>query len=197
VVAVATGIAVADSTQVITRLLEQWREGDGGALDRLLPLVYDELRRLARAQVGDGATMQPTALVHETYLRFQRQGGSFGDRAHFFAAAALTMRRLLVDHARWRARQKRGGDASRVSFDEALHGGTTSPATEVLVLDEALGRLESLDERKARAVELHFFAGLTYEEIAEVLTLSPATVGRELRFAKAWLRRELLRSQGT
>ena len=192
--AVAIGTAVADSTHVITRLLEQWREGDGGALDRLLPLVYDELRRLARAQAGDGeATMRPTALVHETYLRFQRHGGSFGDRAHFFAAAALTMRRLLVDHARSRARQKRGGDATRVSLDEELHAGASSPATEVLVLDEALGRLEAVDERKARVVELHFFAGLTYDEIAEVLTLSPATVGRELRFAKTWLNRELLR----
>lgn len=193
--AVATGTAVADSTQVITRLLEQWREGDGGALDRLLPLVYDELRRLARAQVGDsGGTLRPTALVHEIYLRFQRHGGSFGDRAHFFAAAALTMRRLLVDHARTRSRQKRGGDATRVTLDEELHGGAGSPATDVLDLDEVLGRLEAFDERKARIVELHFFAGLTYDETATVLGLSPATVGRELRFAKAWLRRELTRS---
>lgn len=184
-----------DSTHVITRLLEQWREGDGGALDRLLPLVYDELRRLARAQVGNGgATLRPTALVHETYLRFQRHGGFFRDRAHFFAASALTMRRLLVDHARARARQKRGGDATRVSLDEELHGGGSS-ATDVLDLDEALGRLEAFDERKARIVELHFFAGLTYDETATVLGLSPATVGRELRFSKAWLHRELARSR--
>jgi len=182
---------MADSGKTITRLLGRWREGDEGAFDELLPLVYEDLHRLAaRHRNRADATLRPTALVHEAYLRFQRHGGSFEDRSHFFAAAAVTMRRLLVDYARRRGRQKRGGDVVQVEFDEELVG-AAEPATELLALDRALTELAAVDDRKVRIVELHFFGGMSYEETAGVLGVSPATIGRELRFAKAWLRKEL------
>jgi len=185
-----------ETGHTITSLLDRWRRGEGEAFDELLPLIYDDLRRLAaRGRGAAAATLRPTALVHEAYLRFQAQGGSFEDRTHFFAAAALAMRRLLVDHARARARLKRGGGELRIDLDEELPGGH-GPADDVLALDQALERLGAQDERKARIVQLRFFAGLTYEETAEVVGLSPATVGRELRFAKAWLARELAAEGG-
>jgi RNA polymerase sigma factor (TIGR02999 family) len=183
----------------ITSLLHRWERGNGEAFDELLPLLYEELRRLAgRGRGHPDATLSPTALVHEAYLRFQAQGGSFEDRSHFFAAAALAMRRLLVDHARAQARLKRGGGDLRVELEEDLAGDPAGGAVEadprgidVLALDQALERLGTLDERKLRIVQLRYFGGLSYEETAEVLGLSPATVGRELRFARAWLEREL------
>lgn len=175
----------------LTELLRLWGQGDEGALDQLLPLVYGRLRVLARAHArGNDGTMRPTALVNEAYLRFRERGGSFDDRAHFFAAAALTMRRLLVDYARNRSRLKRGGAAIRVELDEELVGSGAPPPL-VVALDEALQRLAEIDERKARIVELQAFGGLTYEETAAVVGLSSATVGRELRFAKAWLHNEM------
>lgn len=180
-----------ETGHTITSLLRRWRRGNGEAFDELLPLVYGELRRLAaRGRSAPDDTLRPTALVHEAYLRFEDQGGSYEDRTHFFAAAALAMRRLMIDHARSGSRRKRGGEAVRVELDEEVAGGG-GPATDVLALDQALERLGTLDERKARIVQLRFFGGLTYEETAEVVGLSPATVGRELRFAKAWLAREL------
>lgn len=176
-----------ESGRTITRLLDRWRDGDGGALDELLPLVYDELRRVAARHRGAGETLRPTALVHEAFLRFQRHGGPFEDRVHFFAAAAATMRRLLIDHVRTKQRRKRGGGAVHVELDGELVAAYAGGA-EVLALDRALERLAEIDPRKVRIVELHFFGGLTYDEVAGALDLSPATVGRELRFARAWLR---------
>ena len=180
-----------ETGHTITSLLQRWRGGEDDAFDELLPLIYEELRRIAaRGRGAVGGTLRPTALVHEAYLRFQAQGGSYRDRSHFFAAAALAMRRLLVDHARGRARLKRGGGGVRVELGEGIADGA-GRSEEVLALDQALERLARLDRRKLRIVELHFFGGLTYEETAEVVGLSPATVGRELRFAKAWLADQL------
>lgn len=189
----------APATHTITRLLRRWREGDDDVLEELMPIVYGQLHRIAsryRRGPGDAFTLSPTALVHEAYLKLVGQNGGpeYRDRVHFFAAAALTMRRMLVDYARARSRQKRGGGGVRLELDEPiveLHGATGDADTEVLALSEALDRLRARDERKAKIVELHFFAGLTYDEVALVLDLSPATVGRELKFAKAWLGREL------
>jgi RNA polymerase sigma factor (TIGR02999 family) len=178
------------ATQV-SELLHTWRNGDRGALDRLIPLVHDELRRLAEACMrGErpGHTLQPTALVHEAYLRLVGSEVAWKDRAHFFAVAATTMRRVLVDHARAKARGKRAGRP--VSLEESL---LVAPdrADDLLVVDDALDRLAARDPRAARVVELHFFGGLTYEETAEALGVSAATVDRDLRFARAWLHREL------
>jgi len=158
-----------------------------------MPLVYEELRRLAQIQMrGERSdhTLQTTALVHEAYLRLCGADVAWQGRVHFLAVAATVMRRVLVDHARSRDRAKRGGGADRVPLDEALAVSPERPEA-VVALDEAIDRLSALDERKAHAVELHFFGGLTYEETAEALGVSPATVDRELRLAKAWLYREL------
>ena len=180
-------------TSEVSRLLVAWRQGDPRALDRLMPLVYDELRRLARIQMrGERTdhTLQTTALVHEAYLRLCGADVEWEGRVHFLAVAATVMRRVLVGHARSHDRAKRGGGADRIPLDEALAVSAERPEA-VLALDEAIGRLSALDERKARAVELHYFGGLTYEETAAALGVSPATVDRELRLAKAWLYREL------
>jgi RNA polymerase sigma factor (TIGR02999 family) len=179
------------STQV-SELLLTWRNGDRGALDRLIPLVHDELRRLAeQCMRGErpGHTLQPTALVHEAYLRLIGSEIAWQDRAHFFAVAATTMRRVLVDHARAKGRAKRSGRP--VSLEDSL---LVAPdrADDLLVVDDALDRLTLQDARAARVVELHFFGGLTYEETAEALGISAATVDRDLRFARAWLHRELV-----
>jgi len=177
----------------VSQLLIAWKNGDGTALERLMPLVYDELHALAsrhlRGERPDH-TLQTTALIHEAYLRLVGADVAWEGRGHFLAVAAQTMRRILVDHARGRSRAKRGGGERPVSLDEAL---VVSPdrGADVLALDEALARLSTLDERKARAVELHYFGGLTYDETAAALQVSAATVDRELRFAKAWLFREL------
>jgi RNA polymerase sigma factor (TIGR02999 family) len=177
----------------ITALLRAWRGGERDALDRLIPLVYDELRRLAgRAMRHERTdhTLQTTALLHEAYLRMLGADVEWEDRAHFYAVAAQTMRRILVDHARARGRNKRGGGDVRIPLEESV-AAAPSRSADVIALDEALSRLSSLDERKAKAVELHYFGGLTYDEIARVLGVSAATVDRELRLAKAWLYKEL------
>lgn len=177
----------------VSRLLLAWRSGEREALERLLPLVYDELHALARRQLrGERPdhTLQPTALLHEAYLRLVGSDVAWEGRVHFLAVAAQVMRHILVDHARARARAKRGGGAERVTLDEALSSVADRP-DDLLALDEALERLGAFDERKARVVELHYFGGLTYDEVAGALDVSPATVDRELRLAKAWLYREL------
>jgi RNA polymerase sigma factor (TIGR02999 family) len=179
----------------VTRLLREWSGGDRSALDRLLPLVYDELRRRAGAylrQERPEHTLQPTAVVHEAYLKLV--GGrsiDWKDRAHFFGVAARAMRQVLVDHARTRNTAKRGEGQVRVELDAA--GAVAAPARslDLLDLDRALSRLAALDERQSRLVELRLFAGLTIEESAEVLRVSHATVSREWKHAEAWLLREM------
>lgn len=175
----------------VSRLLLRWREGDAAALERLLPLVYDELHAIARRHMrGERPdhTLQTTGLIHEAYLRLCGADVTWKGRVHFLAVAAQTMRRVLVDHARARGRAKRGGGDAAVTLDDVA-----APARpdDVLALDEALARLSALDERKARVVELHYFGGLTYDETAAAVGISAATVDRELRLAKAWLHREL------
>ncbi len=176
-----------------TVLLRLWRDGDGGALERLIPLVYDELSRVARGAMGGERrdhTLQTRALVHEAYLRLIDAEIDWRDRAHFFAVAARTMRRVLTDHARRRVRQKRGGDQVRVDVTE-IASPDSGRGIDIVALDDALVRLEAQDARRARVVELHYYGGLDYEEAAEALGISKATVDRDLRLAKAWLRREL------
>lgn len=180
----------------VTQLLLEWRGGNQQALDALMPLVYDELRRLAQHYMrGERPqhTLQATALVNEAYLRLVDMKVSWHDRAHFFAVAARLMRRMLVDHARAQHREKRES-GPKVSLDEALEV-SCQPASDLLVLDEALDELATLDQRKAEIVELHFFGGLSNEEVAEALGVSRATVQRELRMAKAWLNHELKSSE--
>ena len=182
------------SQREITRLLADWAGGDRGALDRLAPLVHAELRRIARRQMGgerQGHTLQATALVNEAYLRLAGQEGfEWKDRAHFYAVCAQVMRHVLIDHARAHARDKRGGGALHVSLDEAAVM-SVEGASELVALDEALRELEEVDPQKGRVVELRYFAGLSIEETAEVLNISPTTVRREWRRAKAWLYRAL------
>jgi RNA polymerase sigma factor (TIGR02999 family) len=180
------------SPQDITRLLADWNAGDAEALERLAPLVYAELRRIARRQMGgerEGHTLQATALVNEAYLRLAGgEGLAVQDRAHFYAVCAQVMRHVLVDHARAHARDKRGGGAVHVPLDEAANAAGAG-SKEMLALDEALRGLEEVDPQKARVVALRYFAGLGIEETAEVLGISPTTVRREWRRAKAWLYR--------
>lgn len=186
-------IALIDEDKSITQLLIRWRSGDGSALGELTPLVYDQLRRLAdRYMRGEhaGHTLQATALVHEAYVRMVDMEVSWEDRAHFFALSARMMRRILVDHAKTLRRAKRGGGAIKVSLDESLLVDSDS-VSGLVDLDDALTGLAAFDERKARIVELQYFGGLTYDETAEALGVSAATVDRELRLAKAWLYREL------
>jgi len=177
----------------VSALLRSWRGGDRDALDRLIPLVYDELKviagRLLRGERPDH-TLQATALVHEAYARLGGAQVDWRDRSHFFAVAAKQMRRILVVHARSRRRAKRGGGAEQVTLEETIAVSAESAAG-LLELDEALERLAAVDARKAEILELHYFGGLTYAETAEALAISPATVDRDLRFAKAWLYREL------
>jgi len=179
--------------ELVTKLLHEWGSGDKQALDRLMPLVYDQLRRLAgrclRAERPDH-TLPATALVHEAYLRLVSSDIAWEDRVHFYAVAARVLRRILVDHAKAHSRQKRGGGAERLALDEAVMVGSGSPAG-ILDLDEALSSLATHDERKSKIIELLFFGGLTYDETAAALQVSPATVHRELVLAKAWLHREL------
>lgn len=186
-------------TEQVTRLLVRWREGDSAALDRLLPMVYDELRRMARGRMqreAPGHTLQATELVHEAYARLVDADVDWVDRAHFLAIAATTMRRVLVDHARTRARLKRGGGEQAVTLAEDLVGVDTGSEA-FLALDGALTRLAAQDERKARVVELHYFGGLTYAETAAAVGVSEATIDRDLRMARAWLKSELERDGGS
>jgi RNA polymerase sigma factor (TIGR02999 family) len=177
----------------VTQLLQAWRQGDLLALERLLPLVYADLHRragrcLARERAGH--SLETADLIHEAYLRLRgAQSVDWRDRAHCFALAARLMRQVLVDHARARRYRKRGGGLRPVTFDEALVAGQLD--WDLVALDEALGALGTVDERKVRVVELRFFAGLTAEETAEVLAVSEQTVLRDWRLAKAWLLRRL------
>src|SRR6185503_9967755 len=180
----------------ISQLLVEWSEGDRAALDRLMPLVYDELRRLARSYLRrerSDHTLQATALVHEAYMRLIDQHSvSWQNRAHFFGIASQMMRRILVNHALARATAKRGGHAEKLALDEAIVV-DGERQIDLVVLDDALKELEAADARQCRIVELRFFGGLSIEETAEVLKLSPATVKREWNTAKLWLRRRIAR----
>jgi RNA polymerase sigma factor (TIGR02999 family) len=179
----------------VTKLLRAWSQGDRRAFDELLPLVYRELHqqaeRFMRAQPA-GHTLQVTALVHEVYLRLvDREGIEWQSRAHFFGVAGKAMRSILVDHARARGAAKRGGAARHLTLGAVSVAAEAEPAVDVLALDEALSRLADLDPEQSRLVELRYFAGLGIEETAEVLGVSPATVKRHWRVARAWLKREL------
>ena len=174
----------------VTALLRQWEQGDADALNRIVPLVYAELRRIARRRLGgerSAASLTPTVLVHDAYLKLMdvRQA-RFRDRAHFLAMASRVMRRLLIDRARARRAARRGGGAEVVECDDDLIASDTQ-ADALADLDEALTRLETLDPRQGQIVEQRYFGGLTLEETAEVIGVSLATVKRELRFAHAWL----------
>lgn len=178
----------------VTRLLHEWRHGDKAAFDRLMPLVYDEMRRIAHRYMQkehDGHTLQTTALINEAYVRLVgQQEIEWQNRAHFFAVTAQVMRRVLIDHARRLHYAKRGGGAQHVGLDDA-DAMTTKRADELVELDEALYELANLDPRKGRVVELRYFGGLSLEETADVLEVSPMTVRRDWRAAKAWLFRRL------
>lgn len=174
----------------ITRLLREWSDGDAAALESLTPLVYGELQQIARRLFGresPGHTLQPTALVHEAYEKLIGVDTDWQDRTHFYALAARMMRRLLVNHANARNAAKRGGDALRVTLDESAVG--SSADEDLLDLDEALSRLAGFDERMASILELHYFGGLTHEQAARVVGVSEPTSRRDLRLAKAWLRK--------
>lgn len=181
------------SEEPVTLLLQQWSEGNKEALDRLMPIVYAQLRKLAaHALRGErpNHTLRATELVHEAYLKLIGSETPWQSRAHFYAVAATVLRHILVDHAKSNRRQKRGGDAEKIPLDEAVLVGP-EVSWEVVNLDEALKRLAVSDTRKSQIVELTFFGGMTLEEIAAVLNISDKTVHRELRVAKAWLHREL------
>jgi RNA polymerase sigma factor (TIGR02999 family) len=180
--------------QEVTQLLIAWSNGDRGALEKLMPLVYDELRRLARRYMNRepaGHTLQTTALVNEAYLRLiEQKEVKWQNRAHFFAISAQLMRRILVSMARARQADKRGGEARQVSLDEAMVF-SEERAAELVALDDAMNELAALDPRRSRVVELRYFGGLSVGETAEVLKVSPDTVMREWKRAKAWLYAEL------
>jgi len=176
--------------QEITQLLMNWSQGDKAALDQLVPLVYPELRRLAKRHMdreNSAHTLQTSALINEAYLKLvDQQNVKWQNRAHFFAVAAQVMRHILVDHARTRNYAKRGGGALKLPLDEAA-ALTEQRAAQLIALDDALSDLSALDGRKSQIIELRFFGGLSLEETAEVMKISPSTVQREWRAAKAWL----------
>ena len=179
----------------VTGLLLAWNEGDRSAIERLMPLVYEELRRLAELHFRReraGHTLQPTAVVHEAYFRLVDQTRvTWKNRGHFFAVASQAMRRILVDHARARSAEKRGGGERRVALAAAEASPEPAEEFDLLALDEALTRLKGLDGGQAQIVELRFFGGLSIEETAEAMETSPSSIKREFRSAKAWLYREL------
>ncbi|HUB79682.1 MAG TPA: sigma-70 family RNA polymerase sigma factor [Bryobacteraceae bacterium] len=187
----------------VTQLLRAWSEGDQGALDRLMPMVYDELYRLARHYMAverPGHTLQATALVNEAYLRLASAGPDFKGRSHFFAIAARVMRRILVDWARSRGAQKRGGDLPMVELDQNVApDGCGAPwgtsSEDLIAIDDALKTLAKLDARKSEIVELRFFGGLSMKETAEVLRVSEETIRKDWNITKSWLKRELSRGQ--
>ena len=189
---------IADHPAPITALLLQWGEGDEAALAQLIPLVHQELHRIARrCMAGEGAahSLQPTALINEAYLRLvEGKAVAWNDRAHFLAVSARIMRRILVDHARSRRTMKRGGAGPRVTFDDALVA-AHEPRHDFVALEDALQALAVFDERKSRVIELRFFGGLSVEETASVLKVSPDTVMRDWRLAKAWLQGEMRRTE--
>jgi RNA polymerase sigma factor (TIGR02999 family) len=183
--------------QEVTRLLIEWKQGNRAAIDLLVPLVYDEMRRLAQNYLRDeraAATLQPTALVHEAYLRLVGQNlPDWESRSHFFGVAAHLMRQILVDHARQHKSAKRGGGVPKAPLEDALNF-APERSSDILALHDALEALSQVDERKCRIVELRFFGGFTVEETAQAMGMSVATIGREQRLAEAWLHRELSRS---
>ncbi len=189
---------VDDNSHQITLLLIDWSEGDENALEQLMPLVYEELRRMARNYMRrqpSGHTFQTTELIHEAYLKIA--GGEekrWQNRAHFFGVAAKAMRHILVDYARSKSRGKRGGWQDRITLVEEM-AVSNSRSEEIVALDEALNHLATLDERKVQVVEMKFFGGLTFEEIAGVLRVSLVTVKRDWQFAQTWLLRELRRAE--
>ena len=180
-------------TKPITELLRRWREGEKEAFDALVPLVQHELKLIARRHLRaerQNHTLQSTALINEAYMRLVKVDLDWQDRAHFFAMAARIMRRILVDYARTKRREKRGGQWTRLSLDQLPEVSAAMPP-DVVDLDDALVKLADFDDRKSQVLELTYFGGLTYDETAEALAISPATVHRELRLARAWLQREL------
>jgi RNA polymerase sigma-70 factor (ECF subfamily) len=187
-------------SQEISQLLRAWSEGDRTALDKLLPLVYDELRRMARRHMDRqqaGHTLQTTALIHEAYLKLiDQKEAHWRNRAHFFGVAAKAMRSILVDYARASHAAKRGGEAVLVSLDEAAVA-SDERAAELVALDDALASLAAIDRRKCQVVELRYFGGLSVEETAEVLKVSVETVARDWRLARTWLLRELSKAPPT
>jgi RNA polymerase sigma factor (TIGR02999 family) len=184
-----------ENSQQITQLLNQWSNGDAKVLDDLMPLVYIELRRqaagyLRRERIDH--TLQPTALINEAYLKLiDQRDVKWQNRAHFFAIAAQAMRRILVDYARERKREKRGGAAENLPLDEALTIVSREKSVDLVALDEALNKLAKFDERQAKVVELRYFSGLSIDETAEVLNVSNVTVRRDWNMAKAWLHQEI------
>lgn len=180
----------------ITRLLSAWSSGHSGALDELIPLVYAELHRIAKRHMAgqrSNHTLQPTALINEAYVKLAGSTlHSWQDRAHFFGVASMAMRQILVNHAHASLAAKRGGGGTAVPLD-AAEAAIQSEETEVIAVDQALKDLAKIDERKARVVELRYFGGLSVEETAEVLRISPITVTRDWRMARSWLARELAR----
>ena len=182
------------SQKSITQLLKEWRDGDETALDRLLPLVYEELRRLAHHYMRrerPGHTLQTTALVNEVYLRLvDHKSMRWQNRAHFYAVAAQAMRRILIDHARSRNYLKRGGDVKMIQLEEAATV-VQKQAADLIALDDALSELAAIDPRKSKIVEMRYFGGMSVEETAEALDVSPVTVMRDWSTAKAWLLRAL------
>lgn len=183
----------------LTVILRRWRDGDEQAFEALLPRVYDQLREIARARLRaerPDHTLDTSALVHEAYLRLADGATTdWQDRAHFFAVASTAMRRVLIDYAKQRNAEKRGGNSVRVDFDPEMFGeagaAATSDPTSLLALEDALSKFEKIHPRQAKALELRYFAGLTLDEAAEILATSAPTVMRDLRFAEAWLAREL------
>jgi RNA polymerase sigma-70 factor (ECF subfamily) len=186
---------MASSGPQITQLLQAWSEGDEGALELLMPIVYEELHRLAQRYMADerpGHTLQATALVNEAYVRLANAGrGGWHDRAHFFAVSARVMRRILVDWARSRRAQKRGSDVPVLELQENLAVVGGKSGNDLIAIDDALTTLATLDSRQSQIVEMRFFGGLSVKETAEVLTVSEETVRRDWKVAKSWLRREL------
>lgn len=185
------GSAVEDTNRMLARIAQ----GDASAADRLLPLVYEELRRLAGACFrgqDKGITLQPTALVHEAYLRLVHQpDASFKDRAHFMAVAARAMKQILIDRARRSKARVHGGDRRRVPLTEQISANSVSATPDILVLNDVMERLSALDERKARVVEMRVFGGMSIEEVAEALDVSRTTVTKDWRMARAWMAQEL------
>jgi len=184
-------------THEITQMLREWSGGRREAMDKLMPLVYAELHRQAArylSRESQGHTLQTTALIHETYLKLiDQREVEWQNRAHFFAIAAQAMRRIMVDYARTKRREKRGGDDEKLPLEAALTVAADESSVDLIALDEALTRLAEIDSEQARLVELRYFSGLSLEETAEALHISRATAAREWNVARAWLRRELTR----
>jgi len=184
-----------DNSQQITQLLKQWSDGDAEVLDDLMPLVYVELRRQASGYLRrerSNHTLQPTALINEAYLKLiDQREVKWQNRAHFFAIAAQAMRRILVDYARERHREKRGGASENLPIDEALTIVSQEKSVDLVALDEALNKLATFDDRQAKVVELRYFSGMSIDETAEVLNVSNVTVRRDWNMAKAWLHQEI------